>query len=260
MEDLNQFEVPIRRIVVFDGITSMQTSSVVSEVENDHNIDLVGLEFMLAEEPVQVEGEQQVNEITTVDKDYLPMVKDNLVREWVIVKYSLQNASEATIQKCIRDLQNEKTTVRKMAREYVHCFFVEALKNKGVKNVKTMKEIKDYWRSNKSDETTLETMKYVMFGYFDEKVNWDKLVERKILHLLHKKYREAEDHKRGGCIAKILREEKNEKVKQIQKPCKEEVKLGIRRKGDEGRDRSNKRRKKGSVCQREHSTYFFFDC
>jgi len=247
MDDLNRYDVPIRRVGVFEGISTMQTSSVVSEGENEHCVDLEGLEFMLAHDTVPVESVVRVNEIVSVDKDYLPMVKDDSVREWVISKYNLQNETEGNIQKWIQDLQQEKTSVRKMARDYVHCFFVEALKNRGVRNVRTMKEIKDYWRSNKDDQNIIETMKYVMFGYFDEKANWDKLVERKILHLLHKKYVEAEENKKGGCIAKILREEKNEKVKQIQKPCKEEVKLGIRRKGVEGQNLGNKRRKKGSI-------------
>jgi len=248
MNDLNTFQVPIRRNDVFQGIRTMHSNNVDNDrVQETNDVDMEGLECMLGQtEELSNLRETDENEIHEVDKDYLPMVKDSMVRDWVIEKYKLESATEDVINKMIQDLQDEKSQVRKLARDYVHCFLVEALRIKGLTNLRTMKEIKEYWVMNKDNERVIELMKYVMFGYFDERKNWDYLVEQKILQLLRKKYREAEG-RRKGCIAKILCEEKNEKVKQIQRPCKKDVTIGIRRKHGEGSVSRNKRRKKGAV-------------
>jgi len=89
-------------------------------------------------------------------------------------------------------------------------------------------------------------MTYVLFGYFDERKKWDINVEQKILNIIQKRYKVREG-KGKGCIARILNEEKNEKVKQIQRPVKEEIKLGIRRENGIGTEERKKRRKRGAV-------------
>jgi len=151
-------------------------------------------EFMLGQtEELSNQRETDENEIHEVDKDYLPMVKDSMVRDWVIEKYKLESATEDVINKMIQDLQDEKSQVRKLARDYVHCFLVEALRIKGLTNLRTMKEIKEYWVMNKDNERVIGLMKYVMFGYFDERKNWDYLVEQKILQLLRKNIEKQKD-------------------------------------------------------------------
>ena len=117
---------------------------------------------------VQEHSEPQES-VTIVDRDYLPMVKGTSLRDWVRNKYVMEGMSDDLLTIKMAILQKEKTEVRKIAREYIHYFFVEALKNKGVLNVKTIQDIKKYWLENKTSDTGINIMKYVLYGYFDEK-------------------------------------------------------------------------------------------
>ena len=70
-----------------------------------------------------------------------------------------------------------------------------------------------------------------------------------MLQLKKKKYGDEDNGLKPikGCIARIISEEKSEKVKQIQRPCKENIRLGIKRQNGLDEAQKKKRRKKGSV-------------
>jgi len=245
MDDLNNFTASIRSNGVFSGIQVMRQRQS-GDINNDLGVDLNGLEYMTAN--IQNENRDEMPQVILeeVDKDFIPMIPDRRIREWTIEKYNLQEATEDVIAGKVQDVKDEKALVRKIARDYVHCFLVEALKTKGVNSVRSMNDIKDYWKTNKDSEEGIATMKYVMYGYFDERLHWDNIVEQKILSILGKRYRDS-DSKTKGCVARILTEEKNEKVKQIQKQVKNEIRLGIRRENGITEEEKRKRRKKGSV-------------
>ena len=99
-------------------------------VTNDTDLDVSGLETMQAVIPVRTEQTRADENITIVDRDYLPMVKGDQLREWVRTKYNMRDVSDEILTTQIMMLQKEKTEVRKIARDYIHYFFVEALKNK----------------------------------------------------------------------------------------------------------------------------------
>jgi len=198
--------------------------SITVEAVDDHGVDLVGLEFMTANVPEAPITENHDLVMEEVDKDFIPLIPDTQLKAWVIERYNLQEAAEEIVDSKVQDLKEEKSVIRKMARDYVHCFLVEALKSKGVKNVRSMNDIKKYWKENKESEAGIATMTYVLYGYFDDRKQWENIVEQKILSILGKRYKNGES-KIKGCIARILNEEKNEKVKQIQKQVKHEIKL-----------------------------------
>ena len=124
--------------------------------------------------------------IEIVDRDYLPMVNELNLREWVITKYGLEGAADELVSMKIELLKKEKTEIRKMARDYIHCFMLEAFRAKGILNIKTMGDIKKYWMEQKTTEKGIETMKYVLYGYYDTKKKRDELLEKKILELKKK--------------------------------------------------------------------------
>ena len=165
---MNAFVPPVRRNT---DLEVLELGPQVQEVNPDDvgDLDISGLETMRATVQVQHRRQDRVETILYVDRDYLPMVSGNNLRAWVRTKYEMEGVSEEMLSTKIAQLQKEKTEIRKMAREYIHFFFVEALKNKGIVNVKTMTDIKKYWTTNTSSDTGIEIIKYVLFGYFEEK-------------------------------------------------------------------------------------------
>jgi len=143
MNNLNEYVQPVRRNTVFAGINEMEHGGMNQTVDYEQ-VDLEGLEFMRGVMPEEENMQDGMTNLTEVEPDYLPMVRENLVKEWVIEKYNMVNESDDSIQSKMDELMVEKTRVRKIARDYIHCFFVEGMKSQGIKNVRTMKDIKDY--------------------------------------------------------------------------------------------------------------------
>ena len=231
----------------FVGLESMRTSNNV-DAQDDYGLDMNGLESMRVQVETMPVAPELGERIEIVDRDYLPMVNELNLREWVITKYGLEGAADELVSMKIELLKKEKTEIRKMARDYIHCFMLEAFRAKGILNIKTMGDIKKYWMEQKTTEKGIETMKYVLYGYYDTKKKWDELLEKKILELKKKKYRDVEGQRPPkGCIARVISEEKSEKVKQIQRPCLKEIRLGIKRENGLPRNVKKKRRKKETV-------------
>jgi len=143
--------------------------------EGEGTLDISGLDMMMR--PINVTPiVSEDNVIKVVDRNYLPLVKECQVREWVRIKYGVEGKELDTT---IDELNREKAEIRKLARDYIHYFFCKAFAIKGVKDVKTMKDIQKYWAENRRRDDGVNVMKYALYGYFDERKNWEILLERK---------------------------------------------------------------------------------
>ena len=192
---LNSFERPVRVNNDFDGLEFMQDTRYVIP-DTDNILDMEGLDNMRA--PVVIMPDENAvinNDFVLVDRDYLPMVKVNMLRDWVGTKNGLTEATEDVLDEKIKLLQIEKADVRRLAREYIHVFFVEALKIKGYSTIKTQDDIKKFWFNNKETEAGINLMKYVLYGHFDERKNCELALESKIIKIKKVKYREIDGEK-----------------------------------------------------------------
>ncbi len=113
----------------FVGLESMRTSNNV-DAQDDYGLDMNGLESMRVQVETMPVAPELGERIEIVDRDYLPMVNELNLREWVITKYGLEGAADELVSMKIELLKKEKTEIRRW-REII--FIVSCWKPLGQK-------------------------------------------------------------------------------------------------------------------------------
>ena len=136
------------------------------------------------------------------------------------------------------------------AKKNIHKYFVDAFREEGIDNLISMDDIKTWWKQNCGNEKGRNIMFHVQYGIFEQRNDWDVVLEQKYMTQKGIRYLEKGDDDKSmkGCIAKIISREKTEQIKRFQR-LRGNIGFSLRKR----RKKINcgqklRRRKKGEFC------------
>ena len=186
-----------------------------------------------------------------VDRHFLPVTK-NVDGDWVRTYYEKigKRISNEVINERTKELDEIRTEVCEYAKEKIHRYFVEAFVEEGVTGVISMDDIKKWWKGNCATAEGRSIMFHVQYGYFEQRPDWEKVLETQYMKGKGLQYVEKSDDDKSmkGCVAKIISREKTEQVKRFQR-LRSIIGLSLTKTRDRDEEgRKIKRRKKGEFC------------
>ena len=175
------------------------------------------------------------------------------VRDYAIETGGRDRISREFLEEKEMELKQVRKQLMVFARQHIHRFFLEGLKEMNVTHLATMEDIQSYWRSNCKDPNVQEIIAHMLYGYFDARVHWEVNLEREYMRQKNwvyiDKVNDSKDKK--GCIAKVISEVKVEQTRRIQQAGKKEgIYVTIKRQGPLQRKDKNRKRQKGNFFVR----------
>ena len=175
------------------------------------------------------------------------------VRDYAIETGGRDRISREFLEEKEIELKQVRKHLMAFARQHIHRFFLEGLKEMNITHLATMEDIQSYWRQNCKDPNVQEAIAHMLYGYFDKRVHWEVNLEREYMRQKNWVYmdRVNDSKDKKGCIAKVISEVKVEQTRRIQQAGKKEgIYVTIKRQGPLQRRDKNRKRQKGNFYVR----------
>ena len=200
--------------------------------------------------------------VTEIDWSLFPVrkIESKHVLTFASRTHSLDEINEELLATKKKELVNTRNQIREFVRRYIQYFFLQGFKEiairKGqtelLKKMNSFDDILQYHRENCDTTLGQELIGYMLFGYWDVRKGWEKLLEKRWMDKMNMKYKDkAGEGRKGevsnwlkGSIAKIIMEVKETQVKRVRKAgMRKNIKVSKIRRGS--KEIKNGRRKKG---------------
>lgn len=139
------------------------------------------------------------------------------------------NNNEAAIQETLKKLDSMKRELRTWAINEIHATMIAAAHYKGLKDVRTFSDIRDWWTQNCDDEAQ-DNIGYIQYGVWDSRPNWELDLEQKYMARKGWTYKptegvattttwsgQTEAQEGKGFVACMIVDVKGDQVKKLQK-------------------------------------------
>ena len=208
---------------------------------------------------------QAKNQLVELNRHHLTVAKHTREHALSILGPSLHN-NDSAIQETLKKLDTMKRELRTWAINEIHATMIAAAHSKGLKDVRTFSDIRDWWMQNCTEEAQ-DIVGYVQYGVWDSRPNWELELECKYMARKGWSYKETEGvptkttwagttetQEAKGFVACLIVDVKGDQVKKLQKAGSVVHGIVVRIKREAGQineDNKWKKRTKGTFLRKQ---------